>query len=148
MVEAGINQQQLAAMERKLERFARAIARPTEANREASVALYGFVARNFQREGSLVGGWAPLAPATVRQKARIGKERMLVRSGALKGSFVPFHSDVQAGVGSELEYSKYQHDGTATIPPRQLLPNREQTLDIGLRVYGQFVERKVAEANR
>lgn len=148
MIEASVNQKQIEAMERKLERFARAIARPREANREASIALYGFVARNFQREGALVGGWAPLAPATAREKAKIGKERMLVRSGALKGSFVPFYSDVQAGVGSELEYSLYHHEGTDTIPARQLLPDRRQVLNIGLKVYGQYVARKVAEANR
>lgn len=56
-----LNAAQLAAAERRLERFAHAMNDLTPANREASIALYGFTLRNFDRQGGLQGAWTPLA---------------------------------------------------------------------------------------
>lgn len=142
-----VNEAQLAAVNRRLERLAAAIQRPTEANREASIALYGFTLRNFDRQGQMQGGWKPLAPSTIRQKQRIGKEQPLVRSGHMRAGFTSFYSSENAGVGNEVEYSRYHHEGTDRLPQRELLPNRENTLKIGLKVYGQYVEREARKAN-
>jgi phage gpG-like protein len=144
---ADLDAAQLAAMNRRLERFSDAMGNPTPANREASIALYGWTIRNFDRQGGLQGGWAPLSPRTVREKSRIGKQVPLVRSGHLRAGFVPFHSRDNAGVGNEVEYSKYHHFGTSRLPRRELLPRRGVVLEIGLRVYGQYVEREARRAN-
>lgn len=148
-ISAQINQQQINALNRRLDRFAAAMQNPTPANREASIAMYGFLIRNFDRAGGLQGGWAPLHPRTVREKARIGKERMLVRSGALRASFLPFHSRENAGVGSPLEYAKPLHEGAPSrnLPARELLPRRKKVLEIGVMVYGQYVAREARKAN-
>jgi phage gpG-like protein len=147
VINVSVNERNIRALERKLERFANQVAQPVEANREASIALYGWTIRNFDRQGGLHSGWAPLHPRTVKEKARIGKEQMLVRTGALRSSFTSFYSKDNAGVGSELTYSKFHEEGTGNMPARPMLPPRAVVLDIGLRVYGQYIARKVKEAN-
>lgn len=147
VVSVELDENQLRAMNRKLERFADSIARPIEANRQASIALYGWTIRNFDRQGALQGGWAPLRPSTVRQKARIGKQVPLVRSGHMRSGFTQFYSNENAGVGNEVSYSKYHHFGTSKMARRELLPRRDVVLQIGLKVYGAYVQRQVARAN-
>ncbi len=144
-----LNESHLASYRKRLAFFSNQMRNPTEANRQASVALYGFVIRNFQREGGLVGGWVPVTAKTAAQKSRIGKERLLVRSGHLKASFRPFYSREQAGVGSELIYSRTHQlgDPARNIPARRMLPDAQQTLDIGVKIYGLFVEREAKRAN-
>lgn len=142
-----VNEAQRRAVERRLEQFARAMENPIEANREASIALYGFTIRNFQQQGALQGGWQPLAPSTIRQKQRIGKEQPLVRSGHMRAGFTSFYSRDNAGVGNEVSYSRFHHEGTSRLPQRELLPRRDAVLQIGINVYGKYVERKVREAN-
>lgn len=149
VVSAKLDEAQQAAMNRKLERFADSIKHPIEANRQASIALYGWTIRNFDRQGSLQGGWAALHPSTVKQKARIGKQVPLVRSGHMRSGFTQFYSDENAGVGNEVEYSKYHHFGVPrrNLPRRELLPRRDVVLQIGLKVYDAYVVRQVAKAN-
>lgn len=142
-----LNEAQLRAANRRLEHFAREIAAPIEAHREASIAMFGFTMRNFDRQGALQGGWRPLAPSTIRQKERIGKEVPLVRTGHMRAGFNSFYSRDNAGVGNEVTYSRFHHEGTAKLPQRELLPRREAVLQIGLKVYGNFVQRKAREAN-
>lgn len=146
---AELNEQQLAAMNRRLERYANDMEDPTQANREASIALYGWTIRNFDADGARQGGWAPLHPKTIKEKARIGKEKMLVRSGQLRANFTQFYSADNAGVGNAIAYSAAHHFGVPerNLPKRELLPRREVVLDIGLRVYGAYVARKAREAN-
>lgn len=148
VVSAQLDEQQLRAMNRKLERFAESIARPIEANRQASIALYGWTIRNFDRQGALQGGWAPLKPRTVREKARIGKQVPLVRGGHMRSGFTQFYSEENAGVGNEVSYSKHHHFGTSKMARRELLPRRDVVLQIGLKVYGAYVQRQVARANQ
>lgn len=144
---AEINQQKLRELNRRLDRFAVAMGDTTPANREASIALYGWTIRNFDRQGGLQGGWAPLAASTVREKQRIGKQQMLVRTGQLRQSFSGFFSRENAGVGTPIIYSRFHHEGAGRMPQRELLPRQDVVLQIGIRVYGQYVARKAREAN-
>lgn len=132
----------------RLERFAAAMRDPTPANRQASIALYGWTLRNFDRQGGIGVPWAPLHPKTVRQKQKIGKEQPLVRTGQLRANFTQGYSRDNAFVGNKISYSKFHHEGTSRLPQRELLPRREVVLDIGLKVYGQYVAREAAKANR
>jgi phage gpG-like protein len=147
-VSAQVNQRNVRAFEKRLERFLGEMANPTPANRQASIQLYGWCIRNFDSEGSLVGRWMPLAESTVLQKRRLGKEKMLVRSGNLRSGFTPFYSRENAGVSNDVEYAVYHHEGTDTIPSRELLPPRSIVLRIGLDVYGTYVARAAKRANR
>jgi phage gpG-like protein len=146
-VTAKLNEAQLAAANRRLDQFARAMDDQTPANREASIAMYGFTLRNFDRQGALQGGWKPLAASTIRQKQRIGKEQPLVRSGHMRAGFTSFYSRDNAGVGNEVSYSRFHHEGTSRLPQRLLLPTRENVLQIGLKVYGNYVSREARKAN-
>jgi phage gpG-like protein len=117
-------------------------------NRAVSVALYGWVMGNFDSQGGKIGGWEPLAPATVARKMVLGKEQMLVISGALRNSFVPgqFYDARRAGVGSAIPYSIYHEDGNTRMPRRQLLPDEETSVDIAMRVYKFYVDKAVRAA--
>lgn len=147
VVSIEMDEEQLRSLNHRLERFADSIERPIEANRQASIALYGWTLRNFNQRGTLQGGWAPLAPRTIVQKARIRKEVPLVRSGAMRSGFTQFYSNDNAGVGNEVRYSRFHHEGTEHIPRRELLPRRDVVLRIGIRVYEAYIARQVARAN-
>lgn len=129
----------LAEKEAQFKRVASAVQNRQPANRRASVALYGWIIRDYDQEGGLIGGWAPLAPATVKEKARIGKEKMLVRTGRLRNSFRSFYDNDVAGAGSDVTYSEFHEEGTARIPKRSMLPPRDVALDIGIKVYDHYI---------
>jgi phage gpG-like protein len=147
MIETRVTAKSQEAFERKLRKFEGRLRDRTPANRQVSVQMYAWTIRNFDREGALLGGWSPLAPKTVREKSRIGKQKMLVRTGALRNSLVPFYSNDNAGIGSELEYSEYHQKGTDDLPKREMLPTREVVQEIGLKVYNAYVARATREAN-
>jgi len=149
VIDATISGKSIQEVNRRLDRFQAAMEDTTQPNRQASIAMYGWLIRNYDREGALIGGWAPLHPKTVAEKKELGKERMLVRSGALRQSYVPFYTKENAGVGSELIYSKPHQEGNPArnLPARPMLPSREVVLDIGIRVYGDYVRRQVKVAN-
>lgn len=146
-ISAGVNQRNVRAFEKRLERFLGEMANPTTANRQASVQLYGWCIRNFDTEGGLVGGWVGLAPATIHQKERLGKEKMLVRTGTLRSGFEGFYSRENAGVRNDTEYAVFHHEGTRNMPRRELLPRRSVVLQICLEVYGNYVARAAKRAN-
>lgn len=132
----------LERLERKLMRLRAGVSDPTQANRQVSIALQAFVIRNFQLEGRLVaGGWAPLAPATIKEKRRIGKEKKLVRTGDLKNSFTPFFDKTTAGVGSDLSYAASHQFGLPerNLPARSMIPSPKQTAEISIKIYEQFI---------
>lgn len=139
----------IARLNRKLERFAYEVKNPTQANREASITIYGRIIRNFDQQNSQFGGWAPLSPRTVREKARIGKEQMLVRTGHLRQGFVPFHSNDNAGVRNAVEYAAAHQHGVPSrnLPARPMLLNREAVLDIGIKIYTRWVQKQTAAVN-
>lgn len=136
-------------VQRKLRAFQSAMQDVTPANRQASIAMYGWLIRNYDREGSMIGGWHPLHPRTIREKLKLGKEKMLVRSGALRQSFAPFHNKEDAGVGSPIVYSAPHQYGNPSrnLPARPMLPPRDVVNEIGLKVYGLYVRKQVARAN-
>lgn len=135
-------QRKIEALGRRLGTFRRT------ANRAVAVQMYQWFVQNFDNEGAKVGGWEPLRPATIRQKERLGKERMLVRSGTLRQSFLPFSDEDNAGIGSELEYAEYHEKGNQSrnLPRRPMLPTRAAVQDMGMRVYQFYVDKAVREA--
>ena len=147
-VEISIKVNGVAKVQGKLTRLAQKLGDLTVPNRAVATQLYSWFIDNFDHDGSLVGGWVPLAPATIRQKDRLGKEKMLVRSGHLRASVLPFSDAARAGIGSELSYSQTHQLGSSTVPQREILPRDKDVLDIGLRVYQLYVDRATREANK
>lgn len=110
-------------------------------NRKVAIQFFSFVQRNFAQSGALVesGGWRPLAPSTIAQKKRLRySSRPLLRTGALKNSFMMFSDNDQAGVGSGVEYSEYHEvGGRAGRPPqRKMLPPTRIAESMVTNVYG------------
>lgn len=149
MISATLSGRNVEDVIRRLDQFQAAMTDTSVANRQASIALYGWLIRNYDKEGASIGGWAPLSPRTIAEKKKIGKEKMLVRTGALRQSFLPFYTKDNAGVGSELSYSQRHEEGDPdkNLPARPMLPPRDVTLDIGIRVYGNYVRQQVRKAN-
>jgi len=133
-------------LQRQLENMIRSLERPREAHKAASIVMHNFVIRNIDSGGELVGGWAPLAESTIREKKRIGKSKPMIRSGALRNSFTPFDTDQGGGVRSELFYVPFQNFGTRKIPARRLIPNERETLKEVLPIYAAFVKRAAKKA--
>jgi phage gpG-like protein len=146
-VSAEINRSDIQLLNQRLEKLASAMSNLTPANREASIALYGLTIRNFDNQGGPGAKWAPLAASTIRQKARIGKEKMLVRTGNMRAGFHSFYSRENAGVGNAVTYSLFHHEGTTRTPKRELLPRQDAVIELGIKVYGAYVARQVREAN-
>jgi len=132
----------LEALARRLKTYRRT------ANIAVSTQLYAWTIKNFDTEGSSFGGWKALRPATVKAKKREGKEKILVRTGALRASFLPFHSDDNAGIGTELEYSVYHENGVPSrnLPKRPMLPPRKVVLDIGMKVYQFYIDKAIKQS--
>lgn len=131
--------------EAALSRFGRlqlAAGNRTVPNRQLSIQLFGWTQRNFQQGGSLqTPTWAPLAPSTLKQKARKGySSQPLVRTGHYRQSFRPFSDNNQAGVGSEVPYSIYHEQGTAKMPQRAALPPAAVALDYAVRIYERWAQ--------
>lgn len=85
--------------------------------------------KQFSTEGAAYsGGWAPLAPSTVRYKARRGLDpRILHATGRLRRSFTtkgdPDHvyraSADEMFTGSRVPYAKFHQLGTVRMPRRR-----------------------------
>lgn len=153
MIEVELDETALRRARYNLEYFATKLRNLTLVNKTVATQLYGWTIRNFDAEGAnQTPAWVPLAERTVREKARIGKERMLVRSGHLRASLLPFWSEHNAGIGSELAYSIFHEEGTERhgvphVPARKMLPTQQLVVETGLRIYGHFVTQAVREAN-
>lgn len=142
MIEAGLSpegKQNLAEKEAQFKRVANAVQHREPANRRVSVQLYSWIIRNIDDEGGLIGGWAPLAPSTIKRKQAAGKERMMVFTGRLRNSFRSFYDNEIAGSGSDVTYSESHQDGNERVPKRELLPPRDTALDIGIKVYDHYI---------
>ena len=78
---------------------------------------------NFKTEGSLVGGWKPLARSTVQGRIRAGfggEHPILPRTGALRKSFYSFVDQRKAVVSSRSPYFVYHQSRL----PRKKIPRR------------------------
>ncbi len=143
-----INLRGLRDLQARLGALQRRIKDIGTANREISARLFAFVIKNIDREGELTeDGWPPLQPKTVREKKRIGKEKIMVRSGRLRNSFTPFHTRNTAGVRSGVDYAAFHDAGAPSrnLPQRKLLPTPEQAGDIAEEVYNRYLARQLLD---
>ncbi|CAB4169983.1 hypothetical protein UFOVP1082_47 [uncultured Caudovirales phage] len=141
----------------KFDKLSRIAGGTEEVNRKISISLYGWTIRNFNRKGSGVSEsipWAPLSPATIKRKAKLGKTQMLVISGNLRQSFNPFFDSKSAGVGAQAsafkgssgDYALYLHEGTKNMPARNLLPTEQAAKNIAHDVYNVALS-KIIDGN-
>lgn len=105
----------------------------------ASVFLDQWVQKNFQSSGGKVGGWKPFSPRTLEYIAKNDPGRLpaklLMKTGRLRASFMPFATDEDAGIGSRLEYSAIHQKGRGRIPARPMLPTAALVRDDIRRIF-------------
>ena len=95
-------------------------------HKKISIMLDRWVQENFKTEGGNVGGWAPLkAGGRFTGKGKNRKfdpsAKILRNTTRLSKSFLPFADKKDAGIGSDLPYSK-PHDEGIGIVMRRILP--------------------------
>lgn len=98
------------------------------------LSLRGIERRQFGSQGQFAsGGWAPLAPSTVREKARKGLSRKILRAtGELEASLVGAgsgHIEIvqphQLVFGTSVSYARFHQRGTKRMPRRRVIELRE-----------------------
>lgn len=76
--------------------------------------------------------------------------RILQVTGHLRQSFAPFSDQDEAGVGARasfgVDYARVHEEGSDRVPQRKMLPDEEQALEIGVRVYGHYVDESIKES--
>jgi phage gpG-like protein len=102
---------------------------------------------NFETEGGMVGGWAPLKPATIEGRLRegYGASPILHRSGRYKRSFkgeIGRNKLVIDAFG--VEYHKYHQspDPRTRLPRRRTLFLREQSKREIVRNFQEYIKLK------
>jgi phage gpG-like protein len=120
-------------------------------NKGIAAKLTAMVFRNFDAEANDGKPWAALAPATVKFKAKHGKEKKLQFTAQMKQSFVGFADNDQAGVGSlrgkkHAEISQLHEYGTAIMPARPMLPANHLALEEAVKIYQFFIARAAERA--
>ena len=101
------------------------------AYKRIAVYLDSWVQQNFRGQGSKVGNWAPLKKSG-RPLPNGGFDQtamILQDTGMLRASVQPFATNRNAGIGSELDYSKKHDEGLGNVPQRRILP-RETDDDV------------------
>lgn len=129
----------------RIKRAQEALSDLSQANRDASIAIYSWVMRNFDSDGGNVGGWAPLSPKYAARKQRRGLTKMLVVTGDMRRGFAYESNDTTARVYNLTPYARYHEEGTSRMPQRRLLPNKAETKDIAMTVYRWHVQRAMSK---
>lgn len=95
----------------------------------ASIFLDRWVQQNFKSEGGKVGKWVPfkaggrpLAGGEIDTSAKL-----LQDTGRLRGSFQSFYTPKNAGIASDVPYSKIHEEGIG-VPQRRMLPERAEVI--------------------
>lgn len=126
-------------------------------HRQIAAQFYSWTIRNYDSGGALrpAGPWAPLAPATVVEKLRLGYSTVPLgpRSGHLRQSFLPFSDNDIAGVGArasfDVDYAAVHEEGGVerNVPARPMLPPDEVANGYVTRIYGAFVKTSISRNN-
>ena len=96
-----------------------------------AVLLDQWVQRNFKSQGGNVGNWVPFKAGgrLVKGGGLDMSAQLLQDTGRLRASFLPFHTQNNAGIGSDLDYAELHNDGLGNLPERRMLPQRIDVMD-------------------
>ena len=141
--------------QKKIQKLRDKIKDPTPVNRNIAVWLMRWVHENFDTKGGKVGGWPPykyggrLVKKSKANAQSIEGRRyvdtsahMLIDTGDLRKSYLPFWDRVTAGVGTKLPYAEFHETGTVHLPPRRMIPKssgEKEVEDYVLRIYKDYV---------
>jgi len=117
-------------------------------NKKAAIWMDSWVQKNFRSLGKFVGGWKPLkfGGRWIGRKPNRRFDttaKVLQHTGRLRASFVPFATTKDAGIGSDLPYSRPHQKGEGRLPKRRMIPNRKEVLPAVVKIYRKYVKDKV-----
>jgi phage gpG-like protein len=117
----------------------------TEPLRKSSDVVLKDIRINFDTEGGLVGGWTPLAQATIRGRIRkgYGAAPILVNTEKYKNSFRALVNTDKAVIDAwGISYHKYHQSMSprTKLPRRQTLFLREETKREIVRFFQTYME--------
>lgn len=112
--------------------------------RQGSIFLDRWAQRNFKTEGGNVGGWEPFARGgrILRDGSIDSSAKLLQDTGRLRASVLPFANARDAGVASDLPYSKIHHQGIG-VPERRILPKRSEVIDKLRQIFKLFLGKAI-----
>lgn len=134
-----VNKAVLEAFKAKLKVAREGLRNDGPGMQRVAVFLDQWVQRNIQTSGASVGGWLPFkyggrltTKAKGSAKSIDGRRwintnaKLLMDTGKLRLSFLPFIRRGVAGIGSELPYSKAHDEGSDKVPQRRILPKTSE----------------------
>jgi len=137
----------LAAIERRNKKRLDNLKKLETAHKRVAVYLDRWVQDNFKTEGKKVGGWAPFAHGGRRLKdgSIDGSAMLLQDTGRLRASYHPFANRKDAGIGSDLPYSKDHEEGISErhLPQRRMLPRANDVRSDVKEIFDNFVKESI-----
>ena len=137
---------------------------------KSAAFLDRWVQTNFKTSGGKVGGWKPfahggrvglgdprppgatdfkiVAPWGVLDGWKDSSAKLLQDTGTLRHSFIPFASKKNAGIGSDLIYSKTHDQGRGNIPQRRILPEKKEILPDIMKIFESHVRLSIKEVKK
>lgn len=115
--------QTLAKAKRKAAKGAAKLKELRTPHKRIAVFLDQWAQQNFRSEGGKVGGWLPFKAGGRKVNGVIDPSaKLLMDTRALSISHIAFSSGRNAGIGSDLPYSKAHEKGLGHVPQRRTLP--------------------------
>lgn len=134
---------QLTHLKKRNDDMTKELQQMETANAAVSIYLDKWVQDNFKTEGGNVGGWEPFAyGGRVGAKGIDTSAKLLQDTGRLRASFLPFATRTNAGIGSDLPYSKDHEEGIG-VTRRRILPERSEVWPMAKKIYDNFVKRVI-----
>lgn len=132
-----------------MENLRRSVLDTKSPHQQIAVMLDAWVQRNFKSSGKKVGGWKPLAlggrwTGNGKNRHFDSSAKVLMDTGRLRASFLPFHNKKTAGIGSKLIYSKKHEEGDPpTLPQRRILPVSNEVNKEIIALYEKHIQREI-----
>lgn len=115
------------------------------AMKRVSVFLDAWVLRNFRTEGGNVGGWEPFEAGGRYVGGTLDTSAKLLQdTGTLRGSYRPFYSTNNAGIGSKLPYAEIHEEGEG-VPARRMVPEGSDVAPQVRDILASYTQREVVD---
>ncbi len=133
----------LAEIKAKMIRRQKKLAAFLHLHKEAAIMLDRWVQKNIRSEGGLLntGAWEPfkIGGRRIKGGGLDTSAKLLQDTGRLRLSMLPFATKRNAGIGSELPYSKHHEEGEG-VPMRRLLPVHAEVKHVLRAMFGKHID--------
>ncbi len=114
---------------------------------EGKKSAYNRAAQKVYEGYSILGNWQTGKNGAWSFSKIDRSAKLLQDTGLLRISFLPFATMTNAGIGSDLPYSKYHQDGGKHLPQRRMLPEKEEVMADLTEILDNWVKVQIQKAN-